>query len=100
MDHLGKLPSQIHRILDTDVESLPTYRRMRVRRLAGQEHASVPVRRCLPGHIGEPGDVGRAAKTIIRAIEGDERLAEVAYGRLAGLCDVLFVQHDARAPAV
>ena len=100
MDHLGELPSQIHRILDTDVESLSTYWGMHVRRVAGQEHASVPVGRCLPGHIGKPGDIGGAAKTIIRPVDGDERLADVAQGRLVALADVLFIQHDARALAV
>ncbi len=54
LHHLGELPSEIHRILDTNVESLSARRGMHVRRVASQEHPSVPVGRRLPGHVGEP----------------------------------------------
>ena len=40
LDHLGQLPSQIHRVLHADVEALSTDRRMHVRGVAGQQHAS------------------------------------------------------------
>src|SRR5262245_2668717 len=96
-DHLSELPSQVHGILDTDIESLSACWGMHVRRVAGQEHASVPIRRRLPGHIGEPGDPGGAVKTVIRPIEGDERLAELAKGRLVAFADLLFSEHDTHA---
>ena len=100
MDHLSELPSQIHRILNTDVESLSTYGGMHVRRVAGQEHASVPIGRGLPGHIGKPGDIGGAAETIVRPVDSEECLADVAQGRLVALDDVRLIQHDARALTV
>jgi hypothetical protein len=34
VDHLGQLPSEIHRILHADVEALPAHRRMNVRGVA------------------------------------------------------------------
>ena len=40
VDHLGQLPSQIHRILHTGVEALSTDRGMHVRRVAGQQDPS------------------------------------------------------------
>ena len=40
-DHLRQLPSQVHGVLDADVEPLPARRRVHVRRVAGQEHASL-----------------------------------------------------------
>src|SRR5262249_28206019 len=78
MDRLCEFPSEIHRILNTKVESLSTHRRMYVRGVARQKHASVPVRRCLPGHIGKPGDIVGTAKTIVGPVNGNERLADVA----------------------
>jgi hypothetical protein len=78
MNHLGELPCQIHGILNTDVESLSADWRMHVRRVAGQENASLSVARCLPRHIGKPGNIGGGVKTKICTVEGDERLADVA----------------------
>lgn len=69
--HLGQLPSQIHRILHTGVEALPADRGMHVRRVAGQQHPSVPVGRRLPGHIGEPGNPGGTVHPVIRPVDGD-----------------------------
>src|SRR5215472_6895115 len=100
MNHLSELPSQIHRILDTEIESLSTHWGMHVCSVAGQEQASVPVGRCLPGHIGKPGDAVGAAKSIVRPVDGDERLADVAQDRLVAVADVLFIQHDTRVCAV
>ena len=96
VDHLGQLPSQVHGVLDTDVESLSARRGMHVRRVAGQEHASLPVGRRLPGHIGEPREPRDVVNTVVGPVDGDERLAKVAQGRLVALPDVLFDQHDPR----
>jgi hypothetical protein len=45
VDHLGQLPSQIDRILHTDVETLTTHRGMHVCGVAGQQDPSVAVGR-------------------------------------------------------
>ena len=52
VDHLGQLPSQIHRILHTDLEALSTIRGMDVCGVAGLLHRGGPQRR--RAHVGEP----------------------------------------------
>src|SRR5262249_26477168 len=47
--------------------------------------------------IGEPRYQSRAVNTVIRPVGGDERLAELAEGRLVAFADVLFFQNDAHA---
>ena len=89
LDHLGQLPSQVHRILHTDVEALSTHRGMHVRGVAGQQDPSVAVGRGLPRHVGEPGDPGGTVDPVIGPVDGDERLAEIAQGGFAGGSDVL-----------
>jgi hypothetical protein len=89
LDHLGQLPSQIHRILHTGVEALSTHRGMHVRGVAGQQHPSLAVGRGLPGHVGEPGDPGGTVDPVVGPVDGDERLAEIAQGGLARGSDVL-----------
>ena len=98
VDHLGQLPSQIHRILHTDVEALSTHRGMHVRGVAGQQDPSVAVGRGLPGHIGEPGDPGGTVDPVVGPVDGDERLAEIAQGGFARGSDVLFGHHDPYRP--
>jgi hypothetical protein len=100
VDHLGQLPSQVHRILHTGVEALSTRRGMHVRRVAGQQDPSVSVGRGLPGHIGEPGDPGGTVDPVIGPVYGDERLADVAQGGFAGGSDVRFGHHDPYRPAI
>ena len=100
LDHLGQLPSQIHRILHTGLEALSTDRRMHVCGVAGQQHASVAVGRGLPGHIGEPGDRGGTVDPVIGPIYGDERLAEIAQGGFGCGSDVLFGHQDADPPPI
>ena len=94
LDHLGQLPSQVHRILHADVEALSTHRRMHVRGVAGQQDASLAVGRGLPRHVGEPGDPGGTVDPVIGPVDGDERLAEIAQGGFARGSDVLFGHHD------
>ena len=89
VDHLGQLPSQIHRILHADLEALCTIRGMHVCGVAGQQDPSVAVGRGLPGHIGEPGDPGGTVDPVIGPVDGDERLAEIAQGGFARGSDVL-----------
>ena len=100
VDHLGQLPSQIHRILHTGVEALSTHRGMHVCGVAGQQHPSVAVGRGLPGHIGEPGDPGGTVDPVIGPVYGDERLAEIAQGGFARGSEVLFGHHDPYRPAI
>ena len=98
LDHLRQLPAQVHRVLHADVEALPADRRVHVRRVAGEQHASCAVRRRLPRHVGEPRDPGRAVDAEVGAVDGDERLAEIAQRRLARPdCDL--GQHHADRPA-
>jgi hypothetical protein len=94
-DHLGQLPAQVHRILHAGVEALATVRGVHVGGIAGQQHPPVAVGGGLPGHIGEPGDPGGAVDPIVGPAYGDERLAEIAHGRLARRPGVLFGHHDA-----
>ena len=89
VDHLGQLPSQIHRILHTGVEALSTHRGMHVCGVAGQQDPSVAVGRGLPSHIGEPGDPGGTVDPVIGPVYGDERLAEIAQGGFGRGSDVL-----------
>ena len=100
LDHLGQLPSQIHRILHADVEALSTHRGMHVRGVAGQQHASVAVGRGLPSHVGEPGDPGGTVDPVIGPVNGDERLADIAQRRFASRSDLRFGQHDPDRPAI
>ena len=100
VDHLGQLPSQVHGVLDTDVESLSACRGMHVRRVAGQEHPSLSVGRRLPGRVGEPREPRDVVNTEVGPVDGDERLAKVVQGRLVALPDVRFVQHHPHALAV
>ena len=98
VDHLGQLPSQIHRILHTGVEALSTHRVMHVCGVAGQQHPSVAVGRGLPSHIGEPGDPGGTVDPVIGPVYGDERLAEIAQGGFAGGPTCCFGHHDPHRP--
>ena len=100
VDHLGELPAQVHRVLDPDVESLSARRRMHVRRIAGQEHASRSVRRRLPRRIAEPREPRDVVNAEVGAVDGDERLAQIVEGRLVALPDLRLDQHDAHALAV
>ena len=100
LDHLGQLPSQIHRILHTGVEALSTHRRMHVRGVAGQQHAPVAVGSGLPRHVGEAGDPGGTVDPVIGAVNGDERLADIAQGGFAVEPQLRLGQHDPGRPAI
>ena len=66
---------------------------MHVRGVAGQQHTSGAVGRRLPGHVGEPGDPGRAVYPEVGSPHGDERAAEITQGRLTGLPGVPLAHH-------
>ena len=97
LEYLGQLPSQIHRILHTDVEALSTHRGMHMRGVAGQQDASVAVSGGLPRHVGEAGDPGGTVNTKVGAVDGDQRLADVAQCGFAGGSDVPLGQYDPRS---
>ena len=98
LDHLGQLPSQIHRVLHAGVEALSTHRVMHVCGVAGQQHASVAVGRGLPGHVGEPGDPGGTVDPVVGPVYGDQRLAEIAQGGFGRGSDVLLGHHHPYGP--
>ena len=100
LDHLRQLPSEVHRVLHADVEALAAHRGMHVRGVAGEQDAPVAIGRGLPGHVGEPRDPGGAVDPEVGAVDGDERLAEIAQRGLGGGCRICSLgQHDpARGP--
>src|SRR5205814_6752115 len=100
VDHLGQLPSQVHRILYTNVEAQPSDRVMHVCGVDGEQHTSLAVGRRLPGHIGEPGDPGRVVHPVVRSPRCDERAAEITQGRLTGLPGIPLAHHHAYPFAV
>ena len=73
--HQGKLPPQIHRILDAGVEPLAADRVMHMRGVPRQQDSSVAIGRCLPGHVSCPGNPSGAVDSVICSIDGDERVA-------------------------
>ena len=99
VDHLGQLPSQIHRILHTGVEALSTDRGVHVRRVPRQQDAPRAVGRGLPSHVGEPGDPCGTVDPVIGPVYGDERLAEIAQGGFGRGSDVRLGQHDPHRPS-
>ena len=98
LDHLGELPSEVHRVLDPGVEALTTDRGMDVGGVAGQQDPSRAVGRRLPARVREPGDPGEVVDPVIGPVHGDEPLAKIVDGRLAG-ADLRLGQHDPDRPA-
>ena len=98
VDHLGQLPSQIHRILHAEAEALSTRRVMHVRRVAGEQDSSRAVGRGLTRHVGEPGDPRGTVDPEVGAVHGDERLAQIAQGGLAAGPELLLGHHDPHRP--
>ena len=85
LDHLGQLPSQVHSILNAEVETLSARRVMHVRGIARQQDAPVAIGGCLTRRIVEPGNPNRTVDPVVCPIYRDERLAEITKGRFAGL---------------
>ena len=100
VDHLSQLPSQIHRILHTEAEALSTGRVMHVRRVAGEQDSSRAVGRGLTCHVGEPGDPRGTVDPEVRAVDGDERLAQIAQCGLAAGSELLLGHDDPHGPPI
>src|SRR5262249_36779205 len=79
-DHLCELPSEIHRILHTDVETLSAQRGMHVCGIASQQDASVAVGCGLPSHIVESGDPRGAVGPEVCPVNGGQRRTYIAQG--------------------
>src|SRR5690606_37990773 len=63
----GQFPTEVERVLDTEVEALPAQRRVHVRRVAGQQHPADPVALGEPDGVPEPGQPARGVHAEIRA---------------------------------
>src|SRR5690606_24139459 len=99
VDHLGELPPQVQGVLDASVEPLAAHRGVHVRRVAGEQHAPVPVGRRLPRRVREPRDPGRVVHAVIGPVQGNERRAELTQGGLVAVADLLLAEHGAYALA-
>lgn len=77
IDHARELPSQIHRILNAGLQTLPSVRRMHVCGIARNQDSSCSVRGCLPGGVGESREPRGAVGTVVGSIHGDERVAQI-----------------------
>lgn len=89
LDDLRQLPSEIHRILHADVETLAADRRMNMRRITGQQHAFVAVGCRLPHHVSESRNPDRIVNAIVGPVGGDQRFAEIVQCRFLGAADFL-----------
>src|ERR1041385_7505994 len=84
LDHLGRLPPQVHGILDAGVETLTTERGMHVCSIARQKNAPLAIRRRLPGVVRKTGSPAQAVHAMGRPVASGECLADVLQGGLAG----------------
>ena len=71
-----------------------------MRGVAGQQDASVAVRGGLPRHVGEAGDPGGTVDPEVSAVDGDERLADIAQGGLVVESQLRLGQHDPGRPTI
>ena len=62
--------------------------------VACEQHASLAIGRRLAAHVGEPGDPAGTVHPVVGPVGGDERLAQVLQGGLAGVFDLLLEQYD------
>src|SRR5690348_9799729 len=67
---------------------------MHVCSIARQKDAPLAIRRGLPGVVGKTGSPAQAVHAVVRSVGGDECLADVAQGGLAGVLDLAFGQDD------
>lgn len=95
LDDLRQLPAQVHRVLHPEVQALPAHRGVHVGGIARHQDASTAVVGRLTGHVGEPGDEARAVRPVVRAVDAEQRGADVLEGRLAGAVPLRFDQGDA-----
>ena len=71
----GKLPPQIHRILDAGVEALTADRVVHMRGVPRQQDSPVAIGHRLSGHVGCPENPSGAVDSIICSVDGDQRFA-------------------------
>ncbi len=99
LHHLRELPAQVHRVLHTEAETLPSRGVVHVRRVAREQHPSGAVGRRLARRVGEARDPGGIVHPEVGAERRDERPAEIVQGGLAGP-DLRLGGHDAHRPTV
>jgi len=97
---LGEFPAGVDRVLHAEADPLPAGRRMDVRGVAGEQHPPTAVGGCVPGGVGEPGDLPRILNPEVRAVHGRQCFAEVRQGRLARGSELLLGHDDPYAPPV
>src|SRR5688572_28486678 len=73
---------------------------MHVRRVAGEQHATVAIRGRLPSRVGESREKADAVNAEVAAVDRDERLAKLVERWLVALLDGRLAQHGANAFAV
>jgi hypothetical protein len=100
VDDLSQLPSQVHGVLDAEAETLSAGRVVNVRRVAGEQHSSGAVGRGLACHIGEPGDPGGVVDPEVAAVNGDQRLAQLAQGGLGAGSELALGHRDPHRPSI
>ena len=90
-DDLGELPAEVDRVLHAEADPLSAGRRVDVRGVAGEQHASAAVGRRLPGGVGEPGDPGRVvdARSRCRTPRSSASLRSARSGSPAGPSSLL-----------
>src|SRR5258708_15199268 len=62
--------------------------------IARQKDAPLAIRRRLPGVVRKTGSPAQAVHAVVRPVGGDECLADVLQGGLAGVLDLAFGQDD------
>ena len=82
----------------TGAEALPALRGKNVRGVTRDQYTPLAVGCCLPGHIGEARNPTGAVHSVVRPVDGDECLADILQGWLAGVFDLLFGQYNPYFP--
>ena len=80
----GQLPTQVHRVLDAQVEPLPAGRQVDVRGIPGEQHPPVPVRRDLAAGVAEAGAPAQPPEHRIRAVHRGQRPGHLVGGHRCG----------------
>ena len=76
LHHLRQLPSEIDRILDAEIEPLPSHRRVDVRGVSRQQDASLAIARRLTRRVAEAGYRGRRVHAEIGPVDRLQRAGE------------------------
>src|SRR4051812_26135945 len=73
---------------------------MDVRRIAGQQYPSIAVRRRLPRHVGEARNPRGAVDAVVGAVNGLQRLTELAQRGLATVSHLPLSDQDPHSTCV